>query len=275
MNISNLNLIAFPEEHKSTGFYASHKQKVRSTDAHWHDFYEIHMITQGALTEHINGHEIEMGPGWIYFLRPYDVHEYHSHGPVSLYKIQFLIDILDPDIQKIMISGDYRLIMKLSEREIETLELFMNKIVDEFNSNKFNRMNMISCLMNCLTTEMIRLSQAHAPQKASSDAIVLALEYIHRNYVKNITMEQVAMVVSLTPNYFCSKFHKEVGQSFKQYLRGLQLNHAATLLRVTDLSVSRICEDSGFNSLANFFKDFKAFYGATPAQYRKQTTSER
>lgn len=275
MKISNLNLITFTEESKAEGFYASHKSKLRSTNAHWHDFYEIQFITQGTLTEHINGHEIEMGPGWIYFLRPYDVHEYHGDGPVALYKIQFLIDILDSDIQKILISNEFRLIMQLSDKESETLEPFFSKIVNEYNSNKFNRGAMLSYLMNCLATEMIRLGQRHASHRASSEAIVLALEYIHRNYAKNISMEQVATIVGLTPNYFCSKFHKEVGQSFKQYLRGLQLNHAATLLRVTDLSVSRICEDSGFNSLANFFKDFKAFYGMTPAQYRKQTTPDR
>lgn len=275
MKISNLNLITFPEKAKSDGFYASHKCKLRSTDAHWHDFYEIHVITQGTLTEQINGHEIEMGPGWIYFLRPYDVHEYHDDGLVSLYKIQFLIDILDPDIQKILISREYRLIMKLSDKELEMLEPFLDKIVDEYNSNKTNRQAMISYLMNCLATEMIRLSQKHTSNTANSDAIVLALEYIHRNHAKNISMQHVAALVGLTPNYFCSKFHKEVGQSFKQYLRGLQLNHAATLLRITDLSISRICEDSGFSSPTNFFRDFKEVYGMTPSQYRTRTLQDR
>ena len=275
MKISNLNLITFPEESKAEGFYASHKRKLRSTDAHWHDFYEIHVITQGTLTEHINGHEIEMGPGWIYFLRPYDVHEYHGNGLVSLYKIQFMIDILDPDIQKILISNEYRLIMKLSDKELEMLEPFLSKIVDEYNANKYNRLSMVSYLMNCLATEMIRLSQKHTSHSASSDAIVLALEYIHRNYANSITMQQVAALVGLTPNYFCSKFHKEVGQSFKQYLRGLQLNHAATLLRVTDQSISRISEDSGFRSFASFFKDFKEVYGMTPSQYRAQTALDK
>lgn len=275
MRISDLNLITFPEEAKADGFYASHKRKYRSTDTHWHDFYEIHVITQGNLTEHINGHKTEMGPGWIYFLRPYDLHEYHGSDFVSLYKIQFMIDILDPDIQKVLLSNEYRLTMKLSEKEQEALEPFLNKIVDEYNSNKYNRLQMISFLMNCLTTEMIRLSQKHAPRKASSDSIVLALEYIHRNYANNVSMQHVADLVGLTPNYFCSKFHKEVGQSFKQYLRGLQLNHAATLLRISDQSISRICTDSGFNSMAIFFKDFRDVYGMTPSQYRNQTLQDK
>lgn len=270
MKISNLNLITFNEESKNDSFYASYKHKMHNKTTHWHDFYEIHLITDGSITECINGHKTEMGPGWIYFLKPYDVHEYWTEKPVSMYKIQFLIDILDADIQKTLISDKYRLAMKLPDKEFDALIPTFNKIVEERNSNKHNRLKMISHLMNCLAIEMIRLSKNQSQHTSNSDSIVLALEYIHHNYTNNITMQQVANYVGLTPNYFCSKFHKEIGQSFKQYLRGLQLNHAATLLRVSDISVSNVCEETGINSLAHFLRDFKAFYGITPSQYRKK-----
>lgn len=270
MKISNLNLITFNEESKNDSFYASYKHKMRSKTTHWHDFYEIHLITDGSVMECINGHRTEMGPGWIYFLKPYDVHEYWTEKPVSMYKIQFLIDILDADIQKTLISDKYRLMMKLPDKEYDALLPIFNRIVEERNSNKHNRLKMIGHLMNCLAIEMIRLSKKQENPTSNSDSIVLALEYIHHNYTDNITMQQVADYVGLTPNYFCSKFHKEIGQSFKQYLRGLQLNHAATLLRVSDMSVSNICEETGINSLAHFLRDFKAFYGITPSQYRKK-----
>lgn len=270
MKISNLNLITFNEESKNDSFYASYKHKMHNKTTHWHDFYEIHLITEGSITECINGHKTEMGPGWIYFLKPYDVHEYWTENPVSMYKIQFLIDILDADIQKTLISDKYRLVMKLPDKEYDALIPTFNKIVEERNSNKPNRLKMIGHLMNCLAIEMIRLSQKQRQHTSNSDSIVLALEYIHHNYTNNITMQQVADHVGLTPNYFCSKFHKEIGQSFKQYLKGLQLNHAATLLRVSDTSVSNVCEETGINSLAHFLRDFKAFYGMTPSQYRKK-----
>ncbi len=272
MKISNINLVTFNDESKVDSFYASNKCRMHYADKHWHDFYEIHVITDGAITERINGHEIEMGPGWIYFLKPYDVHEYWADKPVTMYKIQFLIDILEPSIQQKLISSDYRLVTKLSDSDLARLIPFLSKIVEERNSNKPERLMMISYLMNCLAIEMIRLSSKQTHRVANSDPIVLALEYLHRNYTKDITMGQVADHVGLSPNYFCSKFHNEIGQSFKHYLRGLQLNHAATLLRVSDLSVSRVCEESGINSFAHFLKDFKAYYGMTPSQYRKQST---
>lgn len=272
MNISNLNLITFNEESKDDSFYASYKHKKHNKATHWHDFYEIHLITHGTVTERINGNTIEMGPGWIYFLKPYDVHEYWCDEPITMYKIQFMIDILDSDIQKALLSNHFHLITKLSERELQEFTPILNSIVDERNSHHHARMKMISHLMNCLSIKMIRLGMQSKGHISSDDCVVLALEYIHQNYTDNITLQQVAAHVGLTPNYFCSKFHKDIGQSFKQYLRGLQLNHAATLLRVSDSSISRICQESGFSSMAHFFRDFKAYYGVTPSQYREYQT---
>lgn len=270
MDISKLNLITFTEDSKEDSFYASYKHKRHDKSAHWHDFYEIHLITHGTVNERINGNMIEMGPGWIYFLRPYDVHEYWCEEPITMYKIQFLIDILDPDIQKILLFNNFRLITKISQQELRELIPLLNSIVSERNSRHPARMKMISHLMNCLAIKIIRLGSHSKADSAQSDSIVLALEYIHQNYTNNITLQQVAAHIGLTPNYFCNKFHKAIGQSFKQYLRGLQLNHAATLLRVSDANIYTICRESGFHSTAHFFRDFKAFYGMTPSQYQQQ-----
>lgn len=271
MKVSTLNLITFPENCKNISFYASYQNKARNLKTHWHDFYEIHLIPDGTFLEQINGHQIEMGPRWLFFLKPYDVHEYKNVEPAYLYKLHFTIDIFDTDIQQTLICENFSLITELSEQDYQVIELMCKKIVKEFDDQKPNYMKLIRHLMNCLAIELIRLSNKQYQTTSSSDSLVLALDYIHHHYTENITMQQVADHVGLSPNYFCSKFHKEIGQSFKQYLRGLQLNHAATLLKVTDMSVSNISLESGINSFAHFLRDFKLYYGMTPTQYRKKS----
>lgn len=270
MNITNINLITFDEKCKANSFYASYNSKTRMKTIHWHDFYEIHLITDGVITEYINGQKMEMDAGYLYFLKPYDIHEYYSEEPASLYKIQFMLDILDEDIQQTFMSHNYKLIMKLKEKELNSLLVLFSRIIEEYKENKFSSFKIIKHLMNCLALEMLRLNQTYPNDVSNTDTMVLALDYIHKNFTRNITMQQVADFVGLTPNYFCSKFHKEIGQSFKHYLKSLQLNHAATLLRVTNTSVSNICLESGIPSLTNFMQSFKEQYGMTPSQYRKQ-----
>jgi len=271
MDISNINLITFDKQSQKNSFYASYTHKIREKKTHWHDFYEIHLITEGTMTEYINGHKFEMEAGWLYLLKPYDVHEYCCKQPSKLYKIQFLIDILDENIQQTLMLIKHEFIMQLPKKAYSTLLPFFDKLVEEYNSNKLDSPKMVKHLINCLTLSIIRLGKYQIRNHANSDPIVMALKYIHKNYTNNITLQQVAAYTGLTPNYFCSKFHKEVGQSFKQYLKGLQLNHAATLLRVTDDSISAVCMESGINSFAHFLADFKAYYGVTPSQYRKQS----
>lgn len=270
MNITDINLITFDDDCKANSFYASHTHKPRDKKIHWHDFYEIHLITNGTITEYINGQKLEMDNGYMYFLKPYDIHEYYSNEPASLYKIQFMLDILDEDIQQTFLSHDYRLIVKLQEQELKSFLVLFSRIVEEYKSNKFASFKIIKHLMNCLALEILRLNRTQNHETSNSNSMVLALDYIHKNYTRNITMNQVADFVGLTPNYFCSKFHKEIGQSFKQYLKSLQLNHSATLLRVSNTSISNICSESGIPSLTNFMQSFKEQYGMTPSQYRKQ-----
>ena len=270
MNISNINLVTFDtNKARANSFYASCTHRPHDKKIHWHDFYEFHLITSGTVTEQINGQKVEMDSNYMYFLKPYDIHEYHCQEPITLYKIQFMLDILDADIQKAFLSHNYKMIKKLTPKELATFQPLFARIVKEFNSDAFGSFQIIKHLMNCLALETLRLCQNHNLDSLNSDAMVLALDYIHKNYTKHITMQQVADFVGLTPNYFCSKFHKETGQSFKQYLKTLQLNHAATLLRVTDTSISNICAECGIPSLANFMQSFKEYYGMTPSQYRK------
>lgn len=270
MNITNINLITFDEECKANSFYASYNCKSRKKTIHWHDFYEIHLITKGTATEYINGQKMSMDTGYIYFLKPYDIHEYYSDEPVALYKIQFMLDILDENIQQTFMSHNYKLIMKLQEEELTSIEVLFARIIKEYKTNNFSSFQIIKHLMNCLALEMLRLNKTQNQDVSNTNTMVLALDYIHKNFTRNITMQQVADFVGLTPNYFCSKFHKEIGQSFKHYLKSLQLNHAATLLRVSNTSISNICAESGIPSLTNFMQSFKEQYGMTPSQYRKQ-----
>ena len=56
---------------------------------------------------------------------------------------------------------------------------------------------------------------------------------------------------------------------FTDYLNGVRIGKAKELLENTDLTVSEICAQTGFNSDQNFIRVFKKYVGMTPGQYRK------
>ncbi|MFQ9396208.1 MAG: helix-turn-helix domain-containing protein [Lachnospiraceae bacterium] len=58
-------------------------------------------------------------------------------------------------------------------------------------------------------------------------------------------------------------FQKSLGKTPVSYINDFRIRHAATLLRTTELQVTEVCLESGFNNLGHFMKEFKKATGFT------------
>jgi AraC-like DNA-binding protein len=98
-------------------------------------------------------------------------------------------------------------------------------------------------------------------------------EYVMNNYQKNITLEEIAYISSMTKNAFCRYFKVRTNKSFFQFLIEIRIERAAQLLsRKNELSVLEIAELCGFNNISNFNRKFKEIKLISPLQYRKLNT---
>ncbi len=96
-----------------------------------------------------------------------------------------------------------------------------------------------------------------------------AWDYIYNNKSENITLSHMAELCHISPSYFSRLFAKETGENFTTYLARLKVKWAKQLLEVTDMPVSQISDELGFNEPGYFIKIFKKFEEITPALYRK------
>jgi AraC-like DNA-binding protein len=88
------------------------------------------------------------------------------------------------------------------------------------------------------------------------------------NPSRNFTLGDMAQSVNLSPPYFCYLFKSITGMPPAKYLKSLRLQHAATLLTTTFLSVKEIVRRVGCSDDSHFVRDFKRAYGMTPSAYR-------
>ncbi len=93
-------------------------------------------------------------------------------------------------------------------------------------------------------------------------------EYIDKHYAKPLTIERLARLAGLSPFHFIRAFRGAVGQTPHQYLRRRRLDRACELLVTTPMSVTDICDATGFQSLGSFSSLFRRVTGESPAQYR-------
>ncbi|RCX08493.1 two-component system response regulator YesN [Anaerobacterium chartisolvens] len=102
----------------------------------------------------------------------------------------------------------------------------------------------------------------------SRTVIDRAIDFIDKNYNRDITLTVVANYVSLNYSYFSSLFKESTGISFVEYLKGLRIGKAKEMLKNRDYKVMEIAEKVGYCNPKHFSKIFRSLTGITPQEYR-------
>lgn len=113
------------------------------------------------------------------------------------------------------------------------------------------------------------LKNCPSDNACTSPALQPAFEYIHSHKSEQVTLKHMADLCHLSPSYFSRLSAKETGENFTTYLAKLKIKWAKQLLEVTDIPISQISDELGFNESGYFIKIFKKFEEITPALYRK------
>jgi AraC-like DNA-binding protein len=100
------------------------------------------------------------------------------------------------------------------------------------------------------------------------------LQYIGEHYGSPIRLSELAELVNMNEQYFCRFFKKYLGKTPMAYINTYRLQQAALLLETTDIPITTLCLECGFNNLGHFFDKFKSLYGITPLQFRKGCTTK-
>ena len=93
-------------------------------------------------------------------------------------------------------------------------------------------------------------------------------EIIETHLYNNLKLEELAALCGLSLSTFKREFVKQYKSSPAKYIKQRRLEKAAELLRISNLRISDIAYDTGFQDLAHFSKSFVKVYGCPPTAYR-------
>ena len=83
----------------------------------------------------------------------------------------------------------------------------------------------------------------------------------------------LAALANLSPAHFSALFKEQTGCSPRDYLHLLRIHRACQLLRTTTLNVKEIATRLGYQDQFHFSRQFKAFQGVSPSEYREGQAS--
>ena len=107
-------------------------------------------------------------------------------------------------------------------------------------------------------------------KKQQNELLDQAIGYIDEHFMEeSISLDKVAKMVNISPNYFSAIFSQEVGQTFIEYLTSKRIEEAKRLLRQTGRRSGEIAYAVGYKDPHYFSFVFRKVTGLTPSEYRK------
>jgi AraC family transcriptional regulator len=95
------------------------------------------------------------------------------------------------------------------------------------------------------------------------------IEYVEEHLDAGPTLEQMAAIARLSPNYFAGQFKRATGLPPHQYVILRRVERAKHLLQTgSDFSLAEVAAHAGFSDQSQFSHHFKRLIGVTPRQFR-------
>lgn len=112
----------------------------------------------------------------------------------------------------------------------------------------------------------------YEPKSATAGpGISRALELIEERYGEPITLDDAARAASYSRCHFSKVFREQTGVCFVSYLGRVRVRRAAELLARTEMPVTRVALEVGFNDLSHFERVFRSAYRLSPSKYRAES----
>ncbi|MGV8878791.1 MAG: AraC family transcriptional regulator [Sphingobacteriaceae bacterium] len=255
--------------------------KTPDFEVSWHQHieYELILFTEGDGMSFIGNFIGEFKTGDIFFLGsnlPHTFQKQRTDAIVSALVVQFKEDFLGKDFitlpESVVIKQIFNLAnqgLKIKQEIKDELAAIMKQLEC---ATGFKR---IALLCSCLSLlEMSKAFQTLSTQQLSlltnksKDRIERVIKFTIDTFRKPITMDEVSKIAGLSKPAFCTYFKKSTKKTYISFLNEIRIGYACKLLMDSPLNITEICYDSGYNSLANFNKQFLKVKKITPSRYR-------
>ena len=248
---------------------------------HWHDELEIIYVKSGFLTVNISGENYIGKPGDAFVVSPGNLHFMGSQtGTVDYFTFLFPLkyiafrsdDMLDDKLIEPLNSGHLMISPEIKDTVKEQCEQLARVYAAEIDKSE-------SKITSQIRKKIILLQFIHELWKKGfivendttgrNTVEKEMVSYIQQNYIGKILLREFGEQFHLSEKYISRYFKEHFHITLSQYVTYLRLEHAKQMLQETDISVTEVAMQSGYQNISYFIRSFKKTYGVSPLKYRK------
>lgn len=106
-------------------------------------------------------------------------------------------------------------------------------------------------------------------QRKESDRLNKIIEYVMLNFDEDISLPMAASMMNMGLTTFCNFFKENYRITFVEYVNTVRIGHACKLLFEKDQTIAEVAYECGYNSIANFNRQFKKYKQLNPSEYKR------
>jgi AraC-like DNA-binding protein/mannose-6-phosphate isomerase-like protein (cupin superfamily) len=248
---------------------------------HRHDFFEVLYLSKGSGFHIIDGNKYEIQPPCVFFMSPGQAHKIEFSSDIEGYIFIFTSEfyLINQTNQNRLIEFPFfftirqenRPLILESKQDVQFLEtLFSKGIAEVEKGDKFSVDLLRSVLDLILTscTVLYKSDENLLPKGRGNIVVKKFLQLVEENYQNNLTVNEYAYKLSVTPNHLTQTVNQLTGKTSSQIIKAKQVLEIKRLLVHTNLSVTEIAGRLNFPDQSYFTRFFKRETGISPLQYR-------
>lgn len=252
---------------------------------HQHIEYELILFTEGAGLSFVGNYVGEFEPGDIYFLGsnvPHTFQKSHAELITSAVVVHFKEDFWGEDLLNLPESKALKKLLATSAHGLKVLggaKNLITPLIENLEKDKgfWRIINLCTCLTILAETEdyqPVSTQEVKALNQRDSKRIERIFHYTMQNFKEPIQLSAIASIASMTVPAFCNYFKKRTKKTYIDFVNEVRIGYACKQLLTSEMSVLEICFESGFNTVANFNRQFLKIKKLTPSAYRKKVDSK-
>lgn len=257
---------------------------------HFHSEFQLFLVVKGTGTRFIGDHVSPFKKGDLVFTGPNLPHlwrsdlEYFQADKDLITEgivIYFPEDFLGKDFlyknEMFKIKHLFQKAQRGMEIKGETAGKAIEVIHNLIKVEDFDRILTFLSLLNILASSsdyklLASEGYTNSLKENETDRMNLVHAYVMKNFREKISLNEVAAIANMSPSSFSRYFKIHANKTFSDFLAEIRIGYSCKLLISQKVDIAQVCYDSGFNTLSNFNRQFKALTHYNPLEYRKKYT---
>lgn len=250
---------------------------------HTHNYVEIMYMCSGKTVHHIEGGPpVTLRAGELLFLNQHASHQVDRAGEddvgvnfiVLPQFFDYALTLVGTDnvLGRFLLSGLRQSDGEMSclhfhVAEAPTIQNLVENLIWGLVHPQANARRINQATMGVLLLQLLNYT-GDLEEASGNGAVLAVLREIEENY-PTADLTRLAKELHVSLPYLSAAVRRATGRTFKDLLLEKRLSKAAQLLRETRLTTQDIILAVGYENTSYFYRAFRARYGATPKDYRK------